>query len=98
MKWFESAACRSRRHCAGCRNHLPFREALLKNGLVAIADFACPFGFSVTHLPRKRLGDRIATVTHALHIQQCGGCKQMQADLNAGVPFRKALKKRFTHN
>jgi hypothetical protein len=36
----------------------------------------------------RGLGDAIATVTTAMGIKPCGGCKDRQNALNAAVPFR----------
>jgi hypothetical protein len=60
-------------------------------------------------VPRKR-GDRIAAIAQPIarvidkitggktHVSTCGGCKQMQKDLNAGMSFGKALRKRLRRN
>ncbi len=50
------------------------------------------------------LGDKIAKVAHPIaraidavigtDIQNCGGCKQMQKDLNGGMTVAQAVKKR----
>lgn len=36
------------------------------------------------------LGDMVKRVTDALHIPQCGGCKERQERLNEAVEFRPA--------
>lgn len=52
-----------------------------------------------------RLGDKIAAIAQPIaraidfvagtKVAGCGGCKKMRQELNAGVPFAKALKHRF---
>lgn len=40
----------------------------------------------------KGLGDVVASMTKAVGIPQCGGCKQRQETLNRAVPFKIASK------
>lgn len=40
--------------------------------------------------PPVKLGDRVATLTHALGIPQCDGCKRRQAAMNR-IDIRKGL-------
>ena len=42
--WTESAHCASRAHCVACRTEEAFRESIVRAGMAAERDFACPHG------------------------------------------------------
>lgn len=60
----------------------------------------------VPFVPQPLLGDQIAAIAQPIahtidslfgtNIANCGGCKQMQENLNNGMPFAEALKQRLT--
>lgn len=61
----------------------------------------------INGVPQKiPLGDRIARIAQPMarkidkvlktYLANCGGCKQMQKDLNNGMSITKATKKRFS--
>lgn len=49
--FFESALCRSRRHCRGCRLSASYRQGIAARFAVPERDFACPHGVTVETLP-----------------------------------------------
>jgi hypothetical protein len=73
--------------------------------MVETIDFDCPFGITADTIPPVPRGDKIAAIAQPIaraidrvagtKLAKCGGCKQMRSDLNAGMPFAKALRKRF---
>lgn len=40
-------------------------------------------------------GDRLAAIAESLGIPECGGCRQMREELNAGTGFFRAAKNRI---
>jgi hypothetical protein len=89
--------CARRLHCETCRDRETGREWRKSLGQyfevpAGAPDFDCPHGLAWgwrptwTHRLRRwqrlRWGDRIAAITHAFRIPQCGGCKKRQEWLN----------------
>lgn len=97
MKWLAKASCVQRAACRDCRTSRPFRESLLKAGLVDSANFACPYGYAADNLPAPSLGDLVAKMTSAVGIKPCGGCKGRIAKWNrVGRVVVETVKKLFT--
>lgn len=80
-------------HCATCRDRrggAAWRKQISEKYTTATTDWECPLGVPwntntnawLAFRQKHRIGDRVESVTKAVGIKPCGGCKKRKDYLN----------------